>query len=1241
MAFLDYDGLSHFKDKLDVEAEGKANVDGYYEELTAGSAEQLISTTYVEDNAPYTFRQSANGMDIGDRESDMLVGGTIAWNEMTNASNAVDSYEKFGVTFTKGSKGLSYTTSGTYSYTSGDRNCYVFNIYDKDVMIEGHKYLMIQNSKYYCGYVYGSGTPSAAITGNKTNISNQGGSILNCTTSGKFRISLHAGSNIPNDTVMNETIYICLFDLTQMFGSTIADYVYGLETATPGAGVAWFRKYFPKDYYAYNAGTLMSVNAYSHETTGFNQWDEQWELGTYNATTGAKESGNANIRSKNYIPVTPGTVYYDNAAQHWIFYYDADKNFISKNVAINNLFTTPANAHYITFYMNAVYGTTYNHDICINFHRDGSRDGEYEAYDRHSYNLDAELQLRGIPKLDTANNLYYDGDTYKSDGTVTRKYGIVDLGTLTWNISSSDYGSAYSADLTGSMSSYGGSVSALPSVVCNYDVVNMTTFNDTSLNPSNVILAINSQNRVYVRSASFINKTTTQIASIVSGVYLVYELATPTEETATGFTNPQIVSGWGTEEYIDAGVYGSTRDVSIPVGHESQYLADLRGKLQHLPNLAPANGLYGIRQTGTQMELEEIGSTIDHKADIDGNYEDMTVGNAEQLVATVGIQDEVPYNFRTSGGSLDIGDRETDKIVGGTIAWNQILPNGNFVDTSTWKVGNCTMAASNNVLTLTPNSGTVAPSIIKDTNAAFSVVANHKHFVSVNLKVSDFKSKNPAIQVFGTYINKYDAVSNSWTTIDGIKDSGSTTSARPAVYPWNTAATEFTGEESCEIKNFCLFDLTKMFGVAIADYIYSLEQANAGAGVAYFKSLFPKDYYAYNAGTLMSVNTSAHKMTGFNQWDEQSENGYYDVANNGEKTSSDSWKRCKNLIPCVPNSSYYFMTDYTGGDSFGALIYYDASGNQISYKTNNVKNIVNNTPDNCYYISFYAKPSWFNSHICINISWDGSRNGEYEPYVEYNYPLDSSLELRGIPKLDSGNKLYYDGDTYESDGTVTRRYGIMDMGTINSLNYNGTYGSLPRFSFPMPTMPSDTAFNKVRMVSTRYIYSSSPVASSAGSTTTGVDKSFCLYNGNVYLLDSSTTAPATLKASLSGVYMIYELATPTTESAELYQEIQIVNDFGTEEYVDYAYEQNTRDVKVPVGHSTFYAANLKAKLEMLPNSPSEGDGDYILRQTDGENEFVRLIIPNELPDAPTTDGAYTLKATVADGVSTLSWVSAT
>ena len=64
--------------------------------------------------------------------------------------------------------------------------------------------------------------------------------------------------------------------------------------------------------------------------------------------------------------------------------------------------------------------------------------------------------------------------------------------------------------------------------------------------------------------------------------------------------------------------------------------------------------------------LEEEMAT---KANVDGYYEQMTAGNAEQLVSTVGVEDKVPYNFRTSGGSADIGDREVDKVIGGILKY--------------------------------------------------------------------------------------------------------------------------------------------------------------------------------------------------------------------------------------------------------------------------------------------------------------------------------------------------------------------------------------------------------------------------------------------------------------------------------------------------------------------------------------------------------------------------------------------
>ena len=90
-----------------------------------------------------------------------------------------------------------------------------------------------------------------------------------------------------------------------------------------------------------------------------------------------------------------------------------------------------------------------------------------------------------------------------------------------------------------------------------------------------------------------------------------------------------------------------------------------------------------------------------------------------------------------------------------------------------------------------------------------------------------------------------------------------------------------------------------------------------------------------------------------------------------------------------------------------------------------------------------------------------------------------------------------------------------------------------------------------------------------------------------------------IKTELNGAYLLYELATPTTETADAYKDPQICDDSGSEEYID------TRAVSIPVGHLTEYVVDLDTSL---------------------------------LPNTPTADGTYTLKCTITDGIPTYSWI---
>lgn len=116
--------------------------------------------------------------------------------------------------------------------------------------------------------------------------------------------------------------------------------------------------------------------------TGVNVWDEEWELGYYDRTTGLPvlEDYNQQIRSKNFISVRPNTTYFINTPVLFrVLQYDADKNFIRADNKTQNTLTTEGDCHYlhINSFSSPFYGTTYNHDISINY---PSTDHDYHAY---------------------------------------------------------------------------------------------------------------------------------------------------------------------------------------------------------------------------------------------------------------------------------------------------------------------------------------------------------------------------------------------------------------------------------------------------------------------------------------------------------------------------------------------------------------------------------------------------------------------------------------------------------------------------------------------------------------------------------------------------------------------------------------------------------------------------------------------------------------------------------------------
>ena len=584
--------------------------------------------------------------------------------------------------------------------------------------------------------------------------------------------------------------------------------------------------------------------------------------------------------------------------------------------------------------------------------------------------------------------------------------------------------------------------------------------------------------------------------------------------------------------------------------------------------------------------VEEVS---DLKQDFDqfpnGNYPNMTAGNAEQLVSTVFVEDEVPYNFRTSGGSADIGDREYDEIVGVSMVVNQLC---DMTDVTKLNHSECNISSTNGKITqFNISVGAVARWGLAN---GFPSI-DHKVFVCGTVKPSiDIGLRLWNVSWEATALTANTAYSFAYII-------GMTIDSHPTDVPFgvatNSGTTDTTGV-TVEWTDCMVIDLTLMLGSTIADYVYGLETATAGSGVSWLKHHFPKifnaGYIPYNAGEMQSVTgLSAHKMTGFNQWDEVWEAGL--ISGTTGQNVNGTGIRSKNMNRCVPGTSYYYKAPGNGK----YVMWYDADENFISPSYIESNGVVTSPSNAAYFRLRIDGITTYSNDICINLHWDGERDGEYEAYKEYVYPLDSDVVLRGIPKLDASNNLYYDGDVYEADGTVTRRFGVVDLGSLNWV-YNAPSGSV-LYNYFSVASPDDANRNVVSTKSANIICEKYRTVPSSSVAKDGFDKAFASGGASWFIADSAYTDAATFKTAMSGVYLVYELATPTTETAEPYQTPQIVDDWGTEEYISTSL--------VPVGHDTKYANNLRAKLEMSPDSPEE-DGDYIVRHNNGENQYVAL-----------------------------------
>lgn len=594
--------------------------------------------------------------------------------------------------------------------------------------------------------------------------------------------------------------------------------------------------------------------------------------------------------------------------------------------------------------------------------------------------------------------------------------------------------------------------------------------------------------------------TAAQWAAINSGITesLVSKLdALPTNDSLTALLGGKVdkVSGkqLSTEDYTTA---------------EKTKLGDL-----------PTNGALNTALAGKVDKVEgKALSTNDYTT-----AEKNKLAGLEYIVdAKTEVKTDQEFIYRKTNVSWDATTEILQSIKGKTLAWNQLVTNGNFVNLVGWNYPGGRVSVADKIVTI--NFDAQYSSLYRIIN----VISGHKYYISLEAKptqtsdlffrygiggVGYFSDEGVMFSLSANSISSTTAFTRLSTIGTFTKLSSDTSVSGIYLMKFGGAA------QDVQVKNLMVFDLTIMFGAG-----------NEPSTVEEFEALFHLPYHAYNPGALISNNAESLETVGFNKWDEEWEFGSISPGTGTNINSSDQI-RTIGKIHVYPNTDYYFKLHVVGGGS--CLYLYDAQENYIGYidVESNVSGKQFTVPSNAYYLRFvalYDDATTYNHDICINIS-DPSRNGQYEPYKKSVCPLNiktrtGKLNGQGASVVVFPNGMNGVGTSFdEANRTkVTKRRARVDLGTLGWEKAD-PYG-LGKFSY-VAVISDAKRYTYHPAICSKYDVIDSIL------TEQGVATGLSLNNNNacrVYdpAFDNAGATAAEFKEAMNGVMLDYEIAEP-------------------------------------------------------------------------------------------------------------------
>lgn len=560
------------------------------------------------------------------------------------------------------------------------------------------------------------------------------------------------------------------------------------------------------------------------------------------------------------------------------------------------------------------------------------------------------------------------------------------------------------------------------------------------------------------------------------------------------------------------------------------------------------------RLSDAEQDAEHRTVTDEEKADWNdkaekaGNYPLVAAGSAKVIEGTTPVAGE--YTFRPSGGGASrFALAMIDKIKGKSLAWNQVLPDGDFHDAAGVKKNRLDVSVANNVMTGVVNSISYDfVSFYFDIQNAPLLQVGHKFLFAVEMMAKE-QCSEISLRGNGT-IRVNNPTPNVWYRLAGI---GATTASVFEMH-YDYEAETIALNNEVYARNAIAIDLTRAFG-----------EGHEPATVAEFERLYWLKYFGYDPGSIINNKAIAIETTGLNQWDEEKESGRIG-GTTGQNEIDNSAFRSKNYIPVFPSTQY----SVTRGGCDGYLYVCEYAADKTFLRRNGVgssANVIMVSADAHYIrVMFYeASSGWGvtvpDFKICINIS-NPARNGQYEPYrkVVLNLNLTTAtgkLNGEGESVVICADGLKGVGSVYDEliveNGYATkiiRRTQVINMGELD-WHLRSDYATTGDIYAPSP----ENARLKAGEIGKRFIISDNleGVASAyriniSNSSYIAVEPGYSTINARI---TDKTLTDVQIRAMMSGHYCVFALETP---------EVYILD---TPIYVGYQVDEDGTERRLP------------------------------------------------------------------------------